>query len=97
MTGIEGFNFPAFNAMAARLRANGLSVVNPVDLNPDPRTPRIECLRSDIRELCGCDGIALMPGWQQSSGASLELHVAQHLGFEVRTAHQLLTETEACQ
>lgn len=31
MTGFEDFNFPAFNAMAARLRSRGFVVENPAD------------------------------------------------------------------
>jgi hypothetical protein len=31
MTGIEDFNYPAFNAMAERLRAAGYEVKNPAD------------------------------------------------------------------
>lgn len=83
MSGLPDHNFPAFHAEAAKLRAAGWDVVNPAELNPDTTMSWEECLRVVIRELCGCDAIALMPGWERSKGANLELHVAHRLGLEV--------------
>jgi hypothetical protein len=83
MTGLPDLNFPAFHAEAARLRALGYEVVNPAEINTDAGLSWHQCMRSDIRALCDCDSLALMPGWQRSSGAHLELHVAHRLGIEV--------------
>ncbi len=83
MSGLPDHNFPAFNRHAAELRAAGFEVVNPAELNPDTTMTWEECLRIDIRELCSCDAIALMPGWELSKGANLELHLAHRLGLEV--------------
>ena len=83
MTGIENHNFPAFNQAAAKVRALGYYAVNPVDINPDPATPWLLCLRADIKALCDCDGIVLLPGWERSTGAQLELHIAHRLGMSV--------------
>jgi len=83
MSGLPEHNFPAFHAHAQLLRAAGHDVVNPADLNPDPGKSWEECLRTDLRELCSCEAIALMPGWERSKGANLELHVAHRLGLEV--------------
>lgn len=79
MTGLPLMNFPAFNAAAAALRADGWTVVNPVEINGDPEADRVVCLRADIRELLDCDTIALLPGWENSKGARLESHVADEL------------------
>jgi hypothetical protein len=83
MSGIEDFNFPAFAAEAARLRAKGLNVVSPAEVNPDTTMTWAQCLRADIKALCDCDAIALMPGWQDSKGAHLEMHIAHRLGLQV--------------
>lgn len=83
MSGHPDHNFPAFNEQAAKLRAAGYEVINPAELNPDPSMTWEECLRVDIRWLCECDAIALMPGWERSKGANLELHIAHRLGLEV--------------
>ena len=83
MTGIENHNFPAFNAAAAKVRELGHEAINPVDINPDPTTPWLLCLRADIKALCDCDGLVLLPGWERSTGAQLELHIAHRLGMSV--------------
>jgi hypothetical protein len=84
MSGIVDFNFPAFHAIAARLRNEGHEVVNPAEINTDTTMTWEQCLREDIKHLCDCEGIALMPGWEHSKGAQLELHVAHRLGLHVR-------------
>lgn len=81
MTGIADNNFPAFHSWALRLRAQGFEVVSPAEIQ-EAGTWEL-CLRADLRELCTCDAIALMPGWENSKGANLELHVAHRLGMEV--------------
>ncbi len=83
MSNMPDFNFPAFNAEAARLRALGYDVVNPVDINPDTTTPYNECLRNDLKALLDCDTIAMLPGYGASRGACLELSVARRVGMEV--------------
>lgn len=81
MTGIPENNFPAFYQWAASLRSNGYEVVSPAEIQ-EAGTWEL-CLRSDLREMCTCDAIALMPGWEGSKGANLELHVAHRLGMRV--------------
>jgi hypothetical protein len=83
MTGLPDLNFPAFNAAAATLRAQGLDVVNPAEINPDGSASWEACMRADIKALCDCDAIALLPGWERSRGAHLELHLAHRLGMQV--------------
>lgn len=89
MTDIADYNFPAFNDEAARLRALGYSVVNPAEINPDDALPWATCMRADIKALCDCTTIALMPGWMNSKGAHLEFHIAHRLGMHVVAAHEL--------
>jgi hypothetical protein len=81
MTGIADNNFPAFHQWAAKLRAEGFDVVSPAEIQEAGDWEA--CLRADLRELCTCEGLALMPGWETSRGAHLELHVAHRLGLRV--------------
>jgi len=86
MTGIADYNFPAFNAAAARLRKLGYSVANPAEKEIDSKKTWEDYLRADLIELLRCDAIALLPGWQKSKGANLELHVAHRVGIEIMDA-----------
>lgn len=82
MSGIPEYNFPAFHAETARLRAMGYEVVNPAEINPYPG-PWKECMRRDIAELVACDALVLLPGWERSKGAQLEYSIATALGFQI--------------
>ncbi len=86
MTGLPDFNYPAFHDAAARLRKRGWHVENPAD-NPAPHVDA-ECnwtayMRMGVSQLMTCSAIYLLPGWQQSKGASLEHFIAQRLGLTV--------------
>ena len=92
MTGLPELNFPAFHAAAFRLRAMGFDVVNPPEINPDSAMGWEQCMRADIKALCDCDTIALLPGWENSKGAHLEVHVAHRLGIKVKALHSILCD-----
>jgi nucleoside 2-deoxyribosyltransferase len=83
MTGLPELNFPAFHREAANLRAQGIEVVNPAEINADPNAKWVDCMRADIRELVTCDVIAMLPGWDKSKGATLEHHIAKTLELRV--------------
>lgn len=90
MTGIADLNFPLFHATAAALRDMGLTVINPAEINADPKAEWSACMRADIAELVTkCDGIVMLPGWEKSRGASLEHHIATALGMPVHMAAEL--------
>jgi nucleoside 2-deoxyribosyltransferase len=94
MTGYENLNFPHFHAVTALLRGQGHEVINPAEVNADPKAKWEDCMKADIRELVMCDGIALLDGWQKSRGAMLEHHIARALSLEVFCAYAL-TEAKA--
>jgi len=83
MTGIPDYNFPAFDAAAARLRDAGHDVVNPAWNGVPLDAPRADHLRVDIRNLIECDAVAVLPGWDRSQGARLEVRIASDLGLTV--------------
>lgn len=89
MTGLPELNFPAFHAAAAQLRAQGIDVVNPAEINQDASLPWDQCMRKDIKALCDCDTIVLLPGWEKSTGAHLELHIAHRIGVQIEYMERL--------
>lgn len=80
MTGLPDLNFPAFNTCAANLRAQGWQVENPAEHGIQEGATWSDYLRHDFAQLASCQAIYLLPGWQNSKGALLELHIAQALG-----------------
>jgi hypothetical protein len=90
LTGLPGLNFPAFAAMTANLRADGHTVTNPAELNPDGGSWN-DCMRRDIAALMNCDTVATLPGWEHSKGATLEVLIAERLGMTVVNAHDLVS------
>ncbi|AQG98323.1 hypothetical protein A9R05_05420 [Burkholderia sp. KK1] len=90
MSGYPELNFPAFHAEAARLRALGFDVVNPAEIDVGPNPDWLTAMRADIRELVTCDGIALLPGWEQSRGAQVEHTLARGLGLRVMQARHIV-------
>lgn len=83
MTGLPDFNYPAFNAEAARLRALGFHVENPAENPAPPCGSWAGYMRLAIAQLVTCDAICLLPGWSASRGASIEHDLAVHLGLAV--------------
>lgn len=83
MTGIHDHNYPAFHAEAARLRAAGMEVINPAEINAVKPDTWAAAMRADIAALLTCDGIVLMPGWEHSKGATLEYKIASALGMQI--------------
>ena len=85
ITGIPEGNRPAFAAMAARLRADGHTVINPHELIREVFRPLTweDYMRDDLTALLTCTHLVLLPGWESSRGARLEKYVAEHLGMSV--------------
>ena len=87
MSGLPEFNYPAFNHAADELRDAGYSVLNPADTDPDdyphaydgPTPPWQWWMRQALALVIQADGIALLPGWDRSRGARLEVHVGDAL------------------
>lgn len=89
MTGLPEYNYPAFHAEAARLRAKGFHVENPAE-NPEPPCKSwAGYVRMSVRQLMTCDLVSALPGWEKSDGAAVEHFNAQKVGIQVFPAGQL--------
>lgn len=97
MTGIPQFNFPAFDECRDYLLSLGtFHVISPADMDRDDGFDETECTghepltatqkqrfaRNDIAALLNVDMIILLPGWQQSTGATNESKIAAWLGLD---------------
>jgi hypothetical protein len=91
MTGFEDFNFPAFNKMAADLRARGYLVENPAEHGVVAGAEWADYMAYDLTRLGLCGQVAVLPGWENSKGARLEVHIARKLGMPVVNAHDLVS------
>jgi hypothetical protein len=90
MTGIPDWNFPTFHATAKKLRDAGHEVFNPAETdNGDTTKPWEYYMRKDLAMLCAAEAVAVLPGWQKSRGANLEVSVAESVGLPILDADTL--------
>jgi len=84
MTGLPDFNRPAFHAAAAALRAQGYVVINPAEVDLGPDATWADYMRVHLAEIARrVTQVFVLPGWESSRGAQLEVHVARSLGLPV--------------
>lgn len=98
ITGIENKNKPSFDSTSEILRKLGHEVINPFDLDSPTFNPE-ECwfkyLKRDLAALLSCDSLCLLPGWEESKGACLEILVASKLNlplFRLNSKNELEEE-----
>ena len=83
MSGLPEMNFPAFAAAARDLRARGWDAVSPAEVNPDPGMTWHEAMKRDIPALLTCEAVVVLPGWEKSRGAKVEVGLARDLDMPV--------------
>jgi hypothetical protein len=85
MIGLPEYNYPAFIEATDQLRAAGFDVVSPHELDGDAEVnlatwgpaDRLAALKRDMVAVLECDGVALLSGWTNSTGARAEVAVAR--------------------
>lgn len=88
MTGLPAFNYPAFDLAYALLTDVGYTnIITPTDACRSCSHPFEEIgkhswdwyIRSALRMISEAEGVALLPGWEDSKGATFEHQVASKL------------------
>lgn len=95
MSGHPDWNYPAFFTAETELHGLGHGTINPARTdgdtlaaalasagNPDnPNRSHEYYLKIELPQMIGCDGLVVLPGWQKSRGARLEVEIAQALSM----------------
>lgn len=88
MSGLPDFNYPAFNTAEGELLVAGHFPLNPTRAEEHNTTGKPQTWSWYMRHALGmvaqADGVALLPGWENSKGATLEHFVALQLGLDIR-------------
>lgn len=83
MTGLPEYNYPEFDLAEGDLRNAGHKVLNPARRGIINSWVWADYLRAAIRDVTVSDAVALLPGWEKSKGATLEVQIARALGLRV--------------
>lgn len=93
MTGYEDFNRPAFHEMATQLMGAGYDVYNPADLVLKGGTWH-DYMKAHLPHLSDCQLVVVLPGWQKSPGARLEVVNAHSLGIPIKCWPEMIDLVE---
>lgn len=81
MSGLENYNYPAFDEAAASLRARGFDVENPAENAAPPCGSWAGYMRLSIVQMLACDCVVFLPYWDSSKGAQIEMALAKGIGM----------------
>lgn len=96
MTGLPESNYPAFNACAERLRAEGYTVLNPAETDGgSSNKDRAFYFRHAVMDVLKSKSKTLLPGWGKSLGALTEVLVGWQIGNKM--FHEADARLEPCE
>lgn len=92
--GISGIPDYKYNFQQARykLHAAGYEVEDPSLNVGEPGWGWEQWMKQSIAQMLTCDGVAMLPGYQYSRGALVEMHLANDLRMDVRTVDEWTLE-----
>lgn len=82
VTGRSNLNREAF-AEAARALTDAGHFPSIPHRNVPPDAPWCDAMKSSIRAMLRCDGVARLPDWRSSRGARIESKLARDIGMPV--------------
>lgn len=102
MRGVRYFNYPAFLGAKDALEAFDYRVLM-ADLTEEPNeeghtdTPLRKFMQHDLPLLCQADCVFVLPGWEKSHGAKIEVHLAFQLDipvFDIMTGRDIVEQAK---
>jgi len=72
-----------FNEAEKYLKKIGYDVINPINLCKGDNITWAECMLEDIKYLFNCSHIYVLNNWRVSTGARIEVGIAQELGMNI--------------
>ncbi|MDN6286080.1 MAG: DUF4406 domain-containing protein [Corynebacterium casei] len=97
MSGLPDFNYPSFHEAGEYLQAKGERFFSPAHFKsgvakPPPRPEFAEpweyYMRQSLKQLLLCDRILMLPGWENSRGATIEKELAIILNMQIEYWNQ---------
>ena len=89
VSGMPAKRLELFERAARQLEAAGYKVSVPTRM-VDAGTKYHKAMRLCFAELLRCQGVAMLPGWRRSKGASTEVRVAVLCGMEAKSVEAWL-------
>ena len=85
MSGYPNFNREAFYSAEQELVDAGYQVVSPARLrvHAEGEPTWLDWMRPALQLMLEADAVAMLPGWEESRGANVELKLANQLGIDV--------------
>lgn len=83
MTGLPNFNYDAFHVAAFQWRNMGWTVLNPAEsFDGRQDLPYQKYMTNAVELVLRARAIALLPNWQNSKGAQMEVLLGSRFGYE---------------
>lgn len=92
MTGYPDYNFPAFEEARKQLRRLGAEVICPAEAGQVEGWEWKDYMKRDILMMLDADSVVVLPGWEQSRGAKMEVGIAAKLRMTVLSLHEAIEE-----
>lgn len=91
MTGLPDLNYPAFHKAENDLLAAGYRVENPAHNTADDW---LGYMRLSLVQIARSDGLVILPGFQDSRGATIELNIFVNLDLPVDTVENWVAASD---
>lgn len=85
MSGLPDHGFKSFVAAKKKLESQGFEVLSPAENFSGVVVDALRhlYLRRDIEQVLNADLVVVLPGWEDSDGAKLEVRIAQEIGIPI--------------